>query len=177
MTPRAQKPSTSEEGTKAGPYYWDFIPFHATKVQPMQELLRKNRQSYWNEKHQTVFDSVKQALAETDALAAPNEEGRFVLDTDSSAVAIAGILHQEQKHNWKTILRSIVYGSKSLTRTQLNYAAPKLEMYAVFYFIEKFHSYLTGREFTLWVDNQGLSCLKLYSMDQAMIGRWIPRLE
>ena len=50
-------------------------------------------------------------------------------------------------------------------------------MYAVFYFIEKFHSYLAGREFTLRVDNQALSWLKTYSMDQAMIGRWIARLD
>ena len=158
-------------------YYRDFIPFHAAKVQPMQELLRKNQHFYWKEKHQEAFDSVKQALADATALAAPNEEGRFVLDTDASAVAIAGILHQEQQYNGKTILRPIVYGSKSLTRTQMNYGAPKLEMYAVFYFIEKFHSYLAGRDFTLRVDNQALSWLKTYSMDQAMIGRWIARLD
>ena len=158
-------------------YYRDFIPFHAAKVQPMQELLRKNQHFYWKGKHQEAFDSVKQALADATALAAPNEEGRFVLDTDASAVAIAGILHQEQEYNGKTILRPIVYGSKSLTRTQMNYGAPKLEMYAVFYFIEKFHSYLAGREFTLRVDNQALSWLKTYSMDQAMIGRWIARLD
>ena len=158
-------------------YYRDFIPFHAAKVQPMQELLRKNQHFYWKEKHQEAFDSVKQALADATALAAPNEEGRFVLDTDASAVAIAGILHQEQEYNGKTILRPIVYGSKSLTRTQMNYGAPKLEMYAVFYFIKKFHSYLAGREFTLRVDNQALSWLKTYSMDQAMIGRWIARLD
>ena len=158
-------------------YYRDFIPFHAAKVQPMQELLRKNQHFYWKEKHQEAFDSVKQALADATTLAAPNEEGRFVLDTDASAVAIAGILHQEQQYNGKTILRPIVYGSKSLTRTQMNYGAPKLEMYAVFYFIEKFHSYLAGREFTLRVDNQALSWLKTYSMDQAMIGRWIARLD
>ena len=158
-------------------YYRDFIPFHAAKVQPMQELLRKNQHFYWKEKHQEAFDSVKQALADATALAAPNEEGHFVLDTDASVVAIAGILHQEQQYNGKTILRPIVYGSKSLTRTQMNYGAPKLEMYAVFYFIEKFHSYLAGREFTLRVDNQALSWLKTYSMDQAMIGRWIARLD
>ena len=143
----------------------------------MQELLKKNQHFYWEDKHQETFDSVKRALADATTLAAPNEQGRFVLDTDASTVTIAGILNEEQEHNGKTILRPIVYGSKSLTRTQLNYGAPKLEMYAVFYFVEKFHSYLAGREFTLRVDNQALSWLKSYSMDQAMIGRWIARLD
>ena len=144
-------------------YYRDFVPFHASKVQPMQELLKKNQHFCWEERHQEAFDSVKQALSNATTLAAPNEQGRFVLDTDASTVAIAGILHQEQENNGKTILRPIVYGSKSLTKTQLNYGAPKLQMYAVFYFVENFHSYLAGREFTLRVDNQALSWLKTYS--------------
>ena len=63
----------------------------------MQELLRKNQHFYWNGKHQGAFDSVKQAPADATALAAPNEEGRFVLDTDARAVAIARILHREQE--------------------------------------------------------------------------------
>ena len=110
----------------------------------MQELIIKNQHFHWETRHQEAFDAVKQALANATALAAPNEKGRFVLDTDASAVAIAGILHQEQEHNGKIVLRPIDYGSKSLTKKQLNYGAPKLEMYAVFYFIEKFHSYLAG---------------------------------
>ena len=121
---------------------------------------------------------MKQASADATTLAAPNEQGRIVLYTDdASTVAIAGSLHQEQEYNGKTILRPIVYSSKSLTRTQLNYGAPKLEMYAVFYFVEKFHSIFAGREFTLRVDNQALSWFKTYSMDQAMIGSWIARLD
>ena len=120
---------------------------------------------------------MKQAPADTTALAPPNDEGRFVLDTDASAVAIAGILHQEHEYNRKTILRPIVYCTKSLTKTQLYLGAQKLEMYAVSYFIEKLRSCLADREFTLRVDNQALSSLKTSSMDQDMIGRWIARLD
>ena len=74
-------------------------------------------------------------------------------------------------------LRPIVYGSKKLTTTQAKYGAPKLEMFAAYYFIVKNHSYLCPRKFTLRVDNQALSWLKTYSTDQALIGRWIMTLE
>ena len=86
----------------------------------MQVLLRKNLHFYLNEKHQEEFDSLKQALADATAFATLNEGGRFVLDTDVSAIAIPGILHQEQENIGKTILRPNVNGSKSLTPTQLN---------------------------------------------------------
>ena len=78
-------------------YSRDFVHFHAAKVQPMQELLKKNQYFYWNKEHQEAFKSVKQALPDATALEAPNEGGLSVLDTDASAVAITGILHQEQE--------------------------------------------------------------------------------
>ena len=100
-----------------------------------------------------------------------------MLDTDASALAISGILHQWQGPPGERRLRPIVYGSKKLTTTQAKYGAPKLEMYATYYFIVKNHSYLCPRKFTLRVDNQALSWLKTYSTDQALIGRWIMTLE
>ena len=41
---------------------------------------------------QQAFNEIKNALIEATALAHPDSEGEFVLDTD--AVAISGILHQ-----------------------------------------------------------------------------------
>ena len=114
---------------------------------------------------------------EATALAQPDTEGEFVLDTDASGVAISGILHQWQGPPESRKLRPIVFGSKKLTSTQAKYGAPKLEMYAAYYFILKNHSYLCPRKSTLRVDNQALSWLKTYSMDQAIIGRWIMALE
>ena len=70
-----------------------------------------------------------------------------------------------------------MFGSKKLTSTQAKYGAPKLEFYAAYYFILKNHSYLCPRNFKLRVDNQALSWLKLYSTDQAIIGRRIMALE
>ena len=40
-------------------YYRDFVPFHATKVQPIQELIKKNQHFHWEARHQEDFDAVK----------------------------------------------------------------------------------------------------------------------
>ena len=77
-------------------YYREFVPFFAEKAEPLNALLRKSLSFSWNERAEKAFQEVKQALMNATALAAPNETGTFVLDTDASAVAIAGILHQEQ---------------------------------------------------------------------------------
>ena len=55
-------------------YYRNFVLSHTAKVQPMQEILRKNQLFYWNEKHQEAFDSVKQALADATTLVHPTRK-------------------------------------------------------------------------------------------------------
>ena len=98
-------------------------------------------------------------------------------DTDASVVAISGILHQEQEWNGKTVLRPIAYGSKGLSDTEMKYGAPKAEMFAVVFFVEKYRAYLGSEPFKLRFDNRALSWLKTYSMDQSYIGRLIVRLD
>ena len=158
-------------------YYREFIPWHAKLVAPLHAVTGLNATFAWGPEQQKAFNEIKKALIEATALAQPDSEGEFVLDTDASAVAISGILHQWQGSPGERRLRPIIYGSKKLTTTQAKYGAPKLEMFAAYYFILKNHSYLCPRKFTLRVDNQALSWLKTYSTDQALIGRWIMTLD
>ena len=116
-------------------------------------------------------------MCESPVLGMPTEKGMYVLDTDASVVAISGILHQEQEWNGKTVLRPIAYGSKVLSDTEIKYRAPKAEMFAVVAFVGKYRAYLGSEPFKLRVDNRALSWLKMYSMDQSYIGRWIVRLD
>ena len=158
-------------------YYREFISWHAKLVAPLHAVTGLNITFMWGPEQQIAFNEIKKALIEATALAQPNSEGEFVLDTDASAVAISGILHQWQGPPGERRLRPIFYGSKKLTTTQAKYGARKLEMYAAYYFIVKNHSYLCPRKFTLRVDNQALSWLKTYSTDQTLIGRWIMTLD
>ena len=158
-------------------YYCEFIPWHAKLVAPLHAVNGLNATFAWGPEQQKAFNEIKKALIGATALAQPDSEGEFVLDTDASAVAISGILHQWQGAPGERRLRPIIYGSKKLATTQAKYGAPKLKLFAAYYFIVKNHSYLCPRKFTLRVDNQALSWLKAYSTDQALIGRWIMTLD
>ena len=131
----------------------------------------------WNEKAQAAFGNIKWELCEAPLLGMPTEKGMYVLNTDSSVVAISGILHQEQEWNGRTVLRPIAYGSKLLSDTEMKYGAPKAETFAVVTFVEKNRACLGSAPFKLRVDNRALSWLKTYSMDKGSIGRWIVGLD
>ena len=137
-------------------YYREFIPWHAKLVGPLHAITDIKATFVWGSEQQLVSNEIKNALIDATALAQPDSDCDFVLDTDASAVAISGILHQWQGPSGERRLRPIVYGSKNLTATQAKYGAPKLEMHAAYHFIVKNHSYLCPRKFTLRVDNQAL---------------------
>ena len=149
-------------------YYRDFILFHATQAGAISNSTgTKNTRRLLIQKNK---HNLKPLLSDT-------TERVILVRYGCQGSSNSRIPHQEQEHNGKTIIRLISYGSKTLTQTQLNNDAPKLELFAVIYFIEKLHFYLAGREFTVRVDCQALSWLKTKSMDQVMIGRWISRLD
>jgi hypothetical protein len=77
-------------------YYREFVKDYATITAPIQKLKKKDVAFVWTEVEQEAFDMLKIALTSTPILAMPTETGDFVLDTDASVVAIAGILHQWQ---------------------------------------------------------------------------------
>ena len=107
-------------------YYREFIPWHAKLVAPLHTVTGLNVTFTWGPEQQKAFSEIKKALIEATALAQPDSEGEFVLDTDASVVAISGILHQWQCPPGERRLKPIVYGSKKLTTTQAKYGAPKL---------------------------------------------------
>ena len=92
----------------------------------MQQLMRnKGKQFTWTDEALDSFENFKRELCEAPVLGMPTEMGMFVLDMDTSAVAISGILHQEQEWNVRTVLRPIAHGSKVLSDTDMKYGTPK----------------------------------------------------
>ena len=124
-------------------------------------------------------NTIKAALTSDPIISLPNDDGLFVLDTDASNVAMGGILHQWQKDKDGTDrLKVICYGSKTLSRAQRNYAAPKLEMLAALTFIEKYANCLLGRKFVLRVDHKALEWILTMGMhNNPLAMRWVTRLQ
>ena len=103
--------------------YCELFPWYAKLVAPLHAITGLGAAFGWGL-------SSNRLSTLSPALAKPVSEGEIVLDTDASAVAISGKLHQWQGPPGKRRVRPIVYCSKTLNVTQAEYGAPKLEMYA-----------------------------------------------
>ena len=101
-------------------HYREFIKGYADKVYPIQQLmLNKGKKFERIERAQESFENIKRELCTAQVLGMPTEEGMYVIDTDTSVVAISGKLHQLQEWNGRTVLRPIAYGSKMLSDTDM----------------------------------------------------------
>ena len=95
----------------------------------------------WSEAAQSAFEQLKELCVNAPILAFPNYKLPFILHTDSSTEGLGAVLYQKQEGK----LRVIAYASRSVTKTESNYPAHKLEFLALKWAIcEKFHEYLYG---------------------------------
>ena len=98
----------------------------------------------------------------------------FRLNTDASELGLGSVLYQQQEDG---TFRIIAYASRSLSKTEKNYSAHKLEFLALKWAVtERFHEYLYGGEFEVYTDNNPLTYVLTTAKLDATGQRWIASL-
>ena len=98
----------------------------------------------------------------------------FILHTDTSSDGLGDVLYQYQDNQ----RRVIAYASRSLSPSERNYPAHKLEFPALKWAIrDKFHEYLYGAEFLVFTDNNPLTYILTTAKLDATGHRWVAALS
>ena len=116
---------------------------------------------------------LKETCTNTPVLASANYKKPFRLNTDASEKGLGAVLYQQQDHG---TFRVIAYASRTLSKSERNYDAHKLEFLALKWSVtQRFHEYLYGGVFDVYTDNNPLTSLTSAKLD-AMGQRWIASL-
>ena len=100
------------------------------------------------EDQETSFCELKDACTKTPVLAYADYRKPFRVNTDASERGLGSVLYQKQDDG---TFRVIAYASRSLSKTEKNYNAHKLEFLALKWAItERFHEYLYGGDFEVF---------------------------
>ena len=132
-------------------YYRKFVKNISTLTQPLYDLLNCEH-FIWTSEHEKCFNEIKTKLITSPILSYPSKEGKFILETDSSNYCIGGVLKQEQNG----IERVIAYGSRKLSKSEVNYCITKKEFLAIIYFVRHYKHYLLGKNFLIRTDHEPL---------------------
>ena len=151
-------------------YLRRFIPGFSTICKPLHVLTEKGHNFEWSEQCQIAFNTLKAALTSALVLAFPQESGgEFVVDCDSSNVALGAALSQVQDGQE----RVIAYYSKCFSRSERRYCTTRKELLAVVCSIKHFHHYLYGRHFTVRSDHGSFRWLMNFKNIEGQVARWL----
>jgi hypothetical protein len=150
-------------------YYRRFINNFSGIASPLFQLLQKDRVWMWTGVHQQAFDMMIQCLVSYPVLRHPDLNKPFIVHTDASTVAIAGILSQIGDDGQDY---ACAYESRILKGAELHYGITELECLSVVFSIKKFRVYLHGRPFEVISDHKALNWLMTIKDPQARLARW-----
>ena len=135
-----------------------FCPNLANLTQPIRDLLVKGTQWVWGEPQQTAFDSAKETLVRSPALALFDANLKTVVAADASSFGLGAVLLQEQCSG---VVKPVAYISRSMTQ---RYAQIEKEALAFTWACERLSDYLTGLTFHIHTDHKPL--VPLFSSKQ-----------
>ena len=104
---------------------------------------------------QVAFEKLKDLCTSTPMLAHADYKKPLQLQTDASDLGLGAVLYQNDDEGHQ---RVIAYASRSLSHTEHNYPAHKLDFVALKWAItDRFHEYLYGGQFDVCMDNNPLT--------------------
>ena len=127
-------------------YYRKFIPKYSDIACPLTNLTRKDIPFEWSKACQVAFEMLKEYLLKEPILKYPKTDQPYILYTDASKYAWAGVLTQSYNYQEEgkefSIHHPITYVSGLFKEPQLNWAALTKEAYAIYMVARKLDYYL-----------------------------------
>ena len=140
-------------------YLQKFLPRLSEHTKVLRSLERKGVHFVWDAEHQESFDRIKSMLSEDMILAYYDRKQPVTLQCDYSENGLGVALVQNE--------RPVLFASKALVGSELNYSPIEGEMLGAVYGIKKFHNYLYGRKFTIECDHKPLQDIKKKNLNLA----------
>ena len=137
------------------------------------ELHRKKESLTLNKEAKEAFKVLKKAIMTAPALACPDPNKEYLLDTDASKLGLGAVLSQKQSDGR---YHPVAFGSRALRGMEHRYHSTKLEFLAMKWGIHHFKTYLHGRQFKVRMDNNPLTYFMSSTSLNATKHHWIDEL-
>uniref|UniRef100_A0A5S6QHL3 Reverse transcriptase domain-containing protein n=1 Tax=Trichuris muris TaxID=70415 RepID=A0A5S6QHL3_TRIMR len=134
-------------------FYSSFIPGKADVLEPLHRLLDTKTAFTWKKTHEQAFKRAKEVLQSSSVLIHYDPKMKLTVTCDASPCGVGAVLSQTQSEGKEA---PVAYASRTLSKTERNYAQIDKEALAIIYAVKKFHQYLYGRFFTIVTDHKPL---------------------
>ena len=125
-------------------FYHSFLKDKATVVEPLHRLLDSSQTWSWSKHHDTAFKQAKALLTSNSLLVHFDVKKPIVLVCDASPYGIGAVLCHRLENGKEA---PVAYYSRTLSKTERNYAQIDREALAVIAAVKRFHHFLYGLNF------------------------------
>ena len=156
-------------------YLGKFMPNLSEKTALLKGLLEKDVVWSWSDKHEECFCILKKLITDSPILKYYDPCKEIKLSVDASKYGLGAVLLQKYEEDWAPV----AYGSRSLARSEMNYAQIEKETLAILFGCNKFNQHLYGVKFTIGSDHQPLESIFKRPISKAppRIQRFLLRLQ
>ena len=142
--------------------YSHFLLNATAVLEPLYRLTRKSTTWRWQSEEEAAFQRAKTLVSEKAVLAHFDPQRPLTLECDASQYGVGAVLFQDTPDG----RRPVIYASRSMSETERRYSQLEKEALAAVFGVQKFHTFLFGRRFTLVSDHKPL--LGLLKEDKAV---------
>ena len=154
-------------------YYRKFIPRFADISRLLTKLTRKNVSFNWTNECEKCFHLLKEYLQKAPILRYPDPGAEYILYTDASNYAYAGVLTQSIEGTD----HPVAYVSGLFRGSQCRWAAMTKEAYAIYMSVKKLSFYLDTARITVRSDHLPLKRFLEKSTLNSKVNNWAVELE
>ena len=157
-------------------YYHSYVPNFAALMEPVTNLLKAQVNTkrnnacttiVWGEAQRQAVRAVSELLMKA-FLVIPLEGDKFLVETDASEKAVAGILSIMRDDNDKP--QPVEFYSKTLSNTRQKWPVREREAFAIVASLQKFDRFVRGRLTTVHTNHESLKWM--LTSPKGKISRW-----
>ena len=136
-------------------YVGKFIPNLSEITKPLRHLIEKDTEFKITEEHAEALEKIKTILTSNPILKMFDPKKITKVSADASDYGLGTVLLQKHGEDWLPTS----YASRSLTKTEQNYAQIEKECLALVFACTRFHHYVYGLDFMCETDHKPLETL------------------
>ena len=121
-------------------YLSKFLPKLSEVAQPLRDLTAKEAKFIWSTQHAKSFKEIRELVVEDPVLKYYDASEEATIQCDASEVGLGAALMQNGQ--------PVAFASRTLSRTERQYAQIEKECLAIVFACDKFSQYIAGRDKT-----------------------------